>query len=63
MVDAELTGNRMGLVNASAPSATDIQLLERHDIGRAGSDDLGNTGWRQAAIRAETSAHVVGQDP
>jgi hypothetical protein len=36
----------MRLVDPAGPRAADIQLLQRHHIGRAGGDHLGNAGWR-----------------
>ena len=35
---AEPVGDRLGLVHAARPQASDVELLQRHDVRLAGGD-------------------------
>jgi hypothetical protein len=59
---AEQMSDGMGLINATGTKAPDIEFLERHHIGLAGRDHLGDPPWVCSSVCADAAVDIVGQD-
>jgi hypothetical protein len=59
---AEQMSDGMGLINATGTKAPDIEFLERHHIGLASGDHLGDPPWVCSSVCADASVDVVGHD-
>jgi hypothetical protein len=59
---AEQMSDGMGLINATGTTAPDIEFLERHYIGLASGDNLGDPPWVCSSVCADASVDVVGND-
>jgi len=59
---AERMSDGIDLINTTGTKATDIELLERHHIGLASSDHVGDPPWVCSSVRADTSVDVVSHD-
>ena len=60
VVDPEFARDQLGLVEPVAAPATDIELLQRDDVGRNGCDDLCDARWRDDPVTAFAGVNVVG---
>ena len=59
---AEQMSDSMGLINATGTTAPDIEFLERHYIGLASGDHLGDPLWVCSSVCTDASVDVVGHD-
>jgi hypothetical protein len=59
---AEQMSDGMGLINATGTKAPDIEFLERHHIGLASGDHLGDPPWVCSSVCTDASVDVVGHD-
>src|SRR5262249_35208543 len=59
---AERMSYGIGLINATRAKAPDIEFLERHHIGLASGDHLGDPPWLCSSVCADTSVDVVSHD-
>jgi hypothetical protein len=59
---AEQMSDGMGLINATGTKAPDIEFLERHDIGLASGDHLGDPPWVCPSVRADAPVDIVSHD-
>jgi hypothetical protein len=59
---AEKLSDGMGLINATGTKAPNIEFLERHHIGLASGDHLGDPPWVCSSVYADASVDVVSHD-
>jgi hypothetical protein len=59
---AEPISDGLGLINATGTKAPNIELLERHHIGLASGDHLGDPPRVCSSVCADTSVDVVSHD-
>jgi hypothetical protein len=59
---AERMSDGTGLINATGTEAPDIEFLERHHIGLASGDHLGDPSRVCSSVCADTSVDVVSHD-
>jgi hypothetical protein len=59
---AEQMSDGMGLINATGTKAPDIEFLERHHIGLASGDHLGDPPWLCSSVCADAPVDIVGHD-
>jgi hypothetical protein len=55
-------GDQLGLIDLPAAEAPDIELLEAHNVGFAGSNDANNAPGRQLTVKPKASVNIVGQN-
>jgi hypothetical protein len=59
---AEQMSDGMGLINATGTKAPDIEFLERHHIGLASGDHLGDPPWVCSSVCADAPVDIVSHD-
>ena len=62
-IHLEVEGDLVGLVDEPGSSPHDVELLQRHDVGLALGEHVGNALRRQAPIGPDAAMDVVRYDP